>query len=226
MESDPTTEVSNLSTAGELIVKSATRVPSPMLAMRRPIDESRPEISVRTLRSHSRGGRSSVCVQDPSNQAGNFPLCRESSMDRATKPNNPSSEPEMLSDRPLSTLVGMDPSPPPVEIARSEIPSSFVPTDASDEASASFHSTPDFHHTPQTPVVSTINTGHDFYTGSHPGTGPVHFYTGSHNQEISPGPHFYIIMRPSSLGWGRILRRTLSVRLSVCPSVPLLFTLQ
>ena len=26
-------------------------------------------------------------------------------------------------------------------------------------------------------------------------------------------------MRPSSLGGGRILRRTLSVRLSVCPSV-------
>ena len=30
-----------------------------------------------------------------------------------------------------------------------------------------------------------------------------------------------IIMRPSSLGGGRILRRTLSVRLSVCPSVRL-----
>ena len=30
-------------------------------------------------------------------------------------------------------------------------------------------------------------------------------------------------MRPSSLGGGRILRRTLSVRLSVCPSVPLSF---
>jgi len=30
-----------------------------------------------------------------------------------------------------------------------------------------------------------------------------------------------VIMRPSSLGGGRILRRTLSVRLSVCPSVPL-----
>jgi len=33
--------------------------------------------------------------------------------------------------------------------------------------------------------------------------------------------YFYFIMRPSSLGGGRIMRRTLSVRLSVCPSVPL-----
>ena len=33
-------------------------------------------------------------------------------------------------------------------------------------------------------------------------------------------------MRPSSLGGGRILRRTLSVCLSVCPSVPCLFTLE
>ena len=31
----------------------------------------------------------------------------------------------------------------------------------------------------------------------------------------------FVFMWPSSLGGGRILRRTLSVRLSVCPSVPL-----
>ena len=40
----------------------------------------------------------------------------------------------------------------------------------------------------------------------------------------------FLIMRPSSVGGGRILRRTLSVRLSVClsvrPSVPCLFTLE
>ena len=179
MESYPTTEVSNVSTAGELIVKSATRVPSPTLAMRRPNDESRPEISGRTLRSHSRGGRSSVCVQDPPSQAGNFPLCRESSMDRATRPNNPSVEPEMLPDHPLPTSVGMDLSPPPLEITSSDTPPLLVPTDTSDEASASFHSTPDFHHTPQTPVVP-------------PSTGPQ-FYTGSHTQLDSEtsGPEFY-----------------------------------
>ena len=31
----------------------------------------------------------------------------------------------------------------------------------------------------------------------------------------------FVVMRPSSLGGGRIMRRTLSVRLSVCSSVPL-----
>jgi len=158
MESAPTTEVSNLLTTGELTIASAACGPSPTLAMRRPNDESRPETSGRTLRSHSRGGRSSVCAQDPLSQAGSFPLCRTSSWDRATRPNKPSSEPEMLSDRPLPTSVGMDPSPPPVETASSEIPSSLVPTDASDETSASFHSTPDFHNPPQTS---------SFYTGSH-----------------------------------------------------------
>ena len=175
MESRPTKEASNLSTAGELVIKPATRVPSPTLAMRRPNDESRPEISVRTLRSHSRGGRSSVCVQDLPNQAGNFPLCRESSMDRATRPNNPSLEPEMLSDRPLPTLVGMDPSPPPVEIASSEIPASFVLTDALDEASASFHSTPEYYT-----ASHTGPSKHNFYTGPTPVTSPTagpKFYT-------------------------------------------------
>ena len=174
MESRPTKEASNLSTAGELVIKPATRVSSPTLAMRRPNDESRPEIPVRTLRSHSRGGRSSVCVQDSTNQAGNFPLCRESLMDRATRPNNPNSEPEMLPDRPFSTVVGRDLSPPPVEMGNSEISSSVVPTDALDEASASFHSTPDFHHTPQTPsshiyleLPTTTNPVHNFHTGSH-----------------------------------------------------------
>jgi len=188
MESYPTTEVSNVSTAGELIVNSATRVSSPTLAMRRPNDESRPEISVRTLRSHSRGGRSSVCVQDPPNRAGNFPLCRESLMDRATRPNHPSSEPEMLPDCPLPTSVGMDSSPPPLGIASSITLPSLVPTDISDEASASFHSTPDFHHTPQTLSshsyleLTTTTAGQEFYTG------PTPVVTTTTN----PGPDLYI----------------------------------
>ena len=199
-----------MSTAGELTVDSATRVPSPTLAMRRPNDENRPEISVRTLRSHSRGGRSSVCVQDPPNQAGNFPLCRESLMDRATRPNNPNSEPEMLPDRPLSTVVGRDLSPPPVEMGNSEILASVVPTDISDETSASFHSTPDFHNTPQTPSsriylefpTTTGSVGPPLYTGPTPvittPTAGLDFYIASHTAPLkkpkfpaTPGPEFY-----------------------------------
>ena len=57
----------------------------------------------------------------------------------------------MLPDHPLSTMVGRDLSPPPGEMGNSEILASVVPTDISDETSASFHSTPDFHNTPQTP---------------------------------------------------------------------------
>jgi len=121
-------------------------------------------------------------------------------MDRATRPNNPSSEPEMLPDRPLPISVGMDPSPPPLEIASSITLPSLVPTDISDEASASFHSTPDFHHTPQTlsshtylelPTTTTGPAGPDFYTGPLPvptTTNPApKLYTGPHDQEISPG---------------------------------------
>ena len=36
---------------------------------------------------------------------------------------------------------------------------------------------------------------------------------------VAARAYLFIIMRPSSLGGGRILRRTLSVRMSVCPSV-------
>ena len=102
-------------------------------------------------------------------------------MDRATRPNNPISEPEMLPDRPLSTVVGRDLSPPPVEMGNSEILALVVPTD---ETSASFHSTPDFHNAPQTP------SSH-IYLEFPTTTGPSESYTGSHNQEIPPGPDSY-----------------------------------
>jgi len=177
-------EVSNLSTTGELVVDTAARVPSPTLAVRRPIDESRPEIPGRTLRSHSRGGRSSICAQEPPSQIGSFPICRTGSMDRATRPKKPRSEPEMLSDRPFPASVGRNPSPTPLETISSDTLSSWVPTDTSDEASASFHSTPDFHNQPQNP---------NFHTGPTPG-GELQLYTGSNTQHKTlptDPPEFY-----------------------------------
>ena len=48
-----------------------------------------------------------------------------------------------------------------------------------------------------------------------------HFLLASYSALVADW-HSFIFMRPSSLGGGRILRRTLSV----CPSVPCLFTLE
>ena len=88
----------------------------------------------------------------------------------------------MLPDHPFPTSVGMDPSPPLLEIISSEMPSSLVPTDASDEASASLHSTPDYNqprkqelYTGPTPVAAT----------HHPPEVPT--TTGSHTQKPHTG---------------------------------------
>jgi len=67
-------------------------------------------------------------------------------------------------------VVGRDLSPPPVEMGNSEILALVVPTD---ETSASFLSTPDFHNTPQTLdsyiylEVPTTCISSESYTGSH-----------------------------------------------------------
>ena len=125
--------------------------------------------------------------------------CKEA-MDRATRPNHPSSEPEMLPDRPLPTSVGMDPSPPPLGIASSITPS-LVPTYASDEASVSFHSTPDFHHTPQT-------------LASH--TGPSDFYTGPTPvvSTTTPGPDLYTTIRVRWTSHGSVCQDAISTWLN------------
>ena len=166
MESSSNKEVSNLSITGKLTNASAARVPSPTLAVRRPIDDSRPEIPGRTLRSHSRGGRSSICAQEPPSQIGSFPICRIGSMDRATRPKKPHPQPEMLSDRPFPVSAGRNPSSTSLETVNSDIPPSGVPTDTSDEASASFHSTPDFHNQPQNPNFHTCPEHRESFTAS------------------------------------------------------------
>ena len=65
-------EVDNSETTGELTNASAACGPTPTLVVRRPDEGSRPEIPVMTLRSHSRGGRSSACALEPSRQAGSY----------------------------------------------------------------------------------------------------------------------------------------------------------
>ena len=124
----------------------------------------------------------------------------------------------MLSDRPFPISVGLVPSPPPLETISSDTPPSLVPTDTSDEASASFHSTPDFHNPPQFYTgsytnleVPTTGPNTEFYTGSEVPTTGSHqnFYTGptpvatTHHQSEIPstaGPQFYTVILKPGLG--------------------------
>jgi len=100
-------EVDIMVTTGEPTNASAARGPSPTLAVRRPDDESRPEVPVMVLRSHSRGGRSSACAQEPSSQAGNCPTVNENLGVQATRPEKFRPEPEIQP----SHGMGSNPSP-------------------------------------------------------------------------------------------------------------------
>ena len=102
-------------------------------------------------------------------------------------------------------------------MGNSEILASVVPTDISDETSASFHSTPDFRNTPQTPsshiylefptttgsadpshlytgptpVITTPTAGPDFYTASH--TGPSDFYNRMFRVLLSSATELHLV---------------------------------
>ena len=89
------TEVDVLEATGELTNASAARGPTPTLVVRRPDDGSRPEIPVMTLRSHSRGGRSSACALEPSRQAGSYST--ENLGVQPTRPQKFGPEPEIRS---------------------------------------------------------------------------------------------------------------------------------
>ena len=95
-------EVDNSETTGELTA-SAARGFSPTLVVRRPDDGSRPEIPVMTLRSHSRGGRSSACAPEPSRQAGSYST--ENSGVQPTRPQKFAPEPEIRSSHSNSPAV-------------------------------------------------------------------------------------------------------------------------
>ena len=96
-------EVDNSDITGELTNASAARGFSPTLVVRRPDDGSRPEIPVMTLRSHSRGGRSSACAPEPSRQAGSYST--ENSGVQPTRPQKFAPEPEIHSSHINSPAV-------------------------------------------------------------------------------------------------------------------------
>jgi len=73
--------------------------------VRRPDDGSRPEIPVMTLRSHSRGGRSSACALEPPRQAGSYST--ENLGVQPTRPQKFGPEPEIRSSHsyyPMETI--------------------------------------------------------------------------------------------------------------------------
>ena len=107
-------EVGSLEATGEPTNASAARGTTPTLVVRRPDDGSRPEIPVMILRSHSRGGRSSACAQEPLSQAGSSHIRNESLGDHPTRQNKSGPEPEIHSNHTPPTSVGtaLNPSPP------------------------------------------------------------------------------------------------------------------
>jgi len=110
-------EVGILEATGEPTNASAARGTTPTLVVRGPDDESRPEIPAMTLRSHSRGGRSSACAQEPSSQAGSYPTGNESLGVHSTRQEKSGPEPEMHSNHtnyptdPTSVGTGLHPPP-------------------------------------------------------------------------------------------------------------------
>ena len=112
-------EVGILEATGEPTNASAARGTTPTLVVRRPDDGSRPEIPVMTLRSHSRGGRSSACAQERLSQAGSYPTGNENLGDHPTRQDKSGPEPEIYpnhTDYPTHpTSVGTGLHPPPLE---------------------------------------------------------------------------------------------------------------
>jgi len=108
-----TKEVNVLEATGELTNASAARGPTPTLVVRRPDDGSRPEIPTMTLRSHSRGGRSSACAQEPPSQAGSYPPGNENLGVHPTRQEKSGPEPEIHPNPTDLTPVGTGLNPPP-----------------------------------------------------------------------------------------------------------------
>jgi len=172
-------EVDNSDITGELTNASAARGLSPTLVVRRPDDGSRLEIPVMTLRSHSRGGRSSACAPEPSRQAGSYST--ENLGVPPTRPQKFAPEPEIHSSHINSPVVPIpgdtsshsslpennsaDNFPYQLQVLSGSQPSSVVPTEPSqnEQVSAGTHQTRQAFTGPQqvfilTKMLATINT--------------------------------------------------------------------
>ena len=116
-------EVGILETTGEPTNASAARGTTPTLVVRCPENESLPEIPVMVLRSHSRGGRSSACAQEPSSQAGSYSTGNANLGVHSTRQEKPGPEPEIHPDHtnhptdPTSVGTGLNPPPPEANLA-------------------------------------------------------------------------------------------------------------
>ena len=110
-------EVVSLEATGEPTKASAARGPAPTLVVRRPDDESLPEVPVMVLRSHSRGGRSPACAPEPCSQAGSQPIGKVNLGVHSTRQEKSRPEPEIPRDHispptePNSVGTGLDPQP-------------------------------------------------------------------------------------------------------------------
>ena len=126
------TEVDVMEATGELTNASAARGPTPTLVVRRPDDGSRPEIPVMTLRSHSRGGRSSACALEPSRQAGSYPTGNENLGVHPTRQEKSGPEPEVLASHrncpsdPPSVGMGLNRQPPETIPTTSQPPQAYT----------------------------------------------------------------------------------------------------
>ena len=147
-------EVDNSDITGELTNASAARGLSPTLVVRRPDDGSRPEIPVMTLRSHSRGGRSSACAPEPSRQAGSYST--ENLGVHPTRPQKFGPEPEIRSSHinhptdPISVGISLSPPPPennPTDTPQSEVFTGTPPVSAGSQV---FIITIGIHHPEET----------------------------------------------------------------------------
>ena len=162
-------DVGSTVTTGKLANAPATCDTSQTLVVRRPDDESHPEVPVMVLRSHSRGGRSSACASEPDSQAGSFPIGIENLRVQPTRQGKSRPEPEIPSSHgmgPNSPLLGNNPTGNPRKTFSDN--RSEAPTEQPEVVAG-----PNTSHHPRSEVFTGSHTGNDSVGGSNTTSGPT-----------------------------------------------------